>query len=183
MAPNINHHIPPGQATEVSKAGKGGEAWWAGGRLSRSLPAGEGAEAGRACRQLSPGSGAHRGYALIFRPEARRKRPFRSQQCGFLCSREAGSHPRRESRQPSKAGVGQGLGLGCSAPPLQVTYRPLPSMVLSPSSQAAGLALLCGGIVDTRGLRWGSWAPWSFGLTGSLARGLHLAGSLAFPGS
>lgn len=58
----------------------------------------------------------------------------------FLCSQEAGSHPRTESRQPSEAGVSQGLGLGCSTP--QVTYRPLPALRLLAPSQPTGLALL-----------------------------------------
>ena len=143
MAPNINHHVPPGQATEVSKAGRGGEAWWAGGWLSRSLPAGEGAEAGRACRQLSPGSGAHRGYVLIFRPEARRKRPFRSQQC-WLPVFPRGRKPPQERVQAAQQGRSRpraGVGAQCSPRAGNLQTPPLYGAFCSVSGRWLGPAV------------------------------------------
>lgn len=110
-----NRHTPPGQAVEISGAGKGCEAVHAGGWLGQSLCQLEKrVEAHWGCGQFLLGSGAHRGYVLIFRAEAGRKRPFRSQQCWlpvFPGGQEAtsGQSPSSPARQePAQNGVGGG---------------------------------------------------------------------------
>lgn len=68
---------------------------------------------------------------LIFRPQARRKRPFRSQQC-WLPVFLRGRKPLQDKyAEPSEAGGGLGLALGVQFPTQQVTFGPLPTAGLS----------------------------------------------------
>lgn len=132
---NINHHTPPSQAMEISRAGKGYGAWWAGGRLGQCL-----CELGKKLRPTG-GVGAccwgqvHSEAMCSFsEPRPGGKGHLDPNNVGFLCSREAGSHLRTEHWQPSepvRRELVEGWGWECSFPLQQVTDGPLYTMGLS----------------------------------------------------